>query len=112
MDTHVLGFLAAPDRQMSLRAVSLALLKVRAIDGMTCAKLGEALACSVDTIRDASNEETLLSFDGIARLLYFFPEQSSPIRELWERAIVAPTAAERLERIERDLDAIRKEVTL
>ncbi len=49
---------------------------------------------------------------GIARLLYFFPEQSSPIRELWERAIVAPTAADRLERIERDLDAIRKEVTL
>jgi len=31
---------------------------------------------------------------------------------LWERAIVAPTDAERLERIERDLDAIRKEVTL
>ena len=56
MDTHVLGFLAAPGRQMSLRAVSLALLKVR--------------------------------------------------------AIIAPTAAERLERIERDLDAIRKEVTL
>lgn len=76
MDTHVLGFLAAPDRQMSLRAVSLALLKVRAIDGMTCAKLGEALACSVDTIRAASNEETLLSFDGIARLLYTFSPNS------------------------------------
>lgn len=81
----VLGFLYAPDRDISLRAVSLALLKVRALEGMTCAKLGKALECSVDTIRAASNEETLLSFDAIARLVFLFPEQSASIHELWNR---------------------------
>ncbi len=40
MDTHVLGFLAAPDMQMSLRAVSLALLKVRAIVAPTAKPSG------------------------------------------------------------------------
>lgn len=105
---HVLGFLGAPDRELSLRAVSLALLKVRAIDGMTCAKAGEALKCSADTIRAASNEETMLSFDSVARLLYFFPDESAPIRQLWERAETTLTVAERCARIERDLDAIRR----
>lgn len=81
---HVLGFLGAPDRQTSLRAISLALLKVRSLDGMTCEKLGKVLECSADTIRAASNEETLLSYDTAKRLEYFFPEQCGPIRELTE----------------------------
>lgn len=79
---NVLGFLAAPDRQTSLRAISLALLKVRALDDMNCEKVANALACSIDTVRAASNEETLLSFDTAQRLLYFFPDQCGPMREL------------------------------
>ena len=82
---NVLGFLFAPDREISLRAVSLALLKVRALDGMTCATVGQALGCSADTIRAASNEETLLSFDAIARLVFLFPDQAAPIHDLWNR---------------------------
>lgn len=89
---NVLGFLAAPDREMSLRAISLALLKVRALDGMTCEKIANVLACSIDTVRAASNEETLLSFDTAKRLEYFFPEQCGPIRELADRANVDLTA--------------------
>jgi hypothetical protein len=107
---NVLGFLAAPDRDISLRAISLALLKVRSIPEMTCEKLGEALGCSADTIRNASNEESMLSFDGVARLIYFFPDEAAPVRQLWERGAEAPTANERIERIERDLEAIRKEL--
>lgn len=89
---NVLGFLFAPDRSICLRAVSLALLKVRAIDGMTCEKVGQALGCSADTIRAASNEESLLSFDAIARLVFLFPEQCAPINELWNREPSALTA--------------------
>jgi hypothetical protein len=96
----VLGFLFAPDRGSSLRAVSLALLKVRAIDGMTCAKVGQALECSADTIRAASNEETLLSFDAIARLVFLFPDQAQPIHELWNREPSALTAEEHKAAIE------------
>ena len=106
---NVLGFLSAPCREISLRAISLALLKVRSIDGMTCEKLGKTLECSADTIRNASNEETMLSFDAVARLLYFFPDETGPIRELWGCAEERPTVATRLERIERELDAIRRE---
>ena len=106
---NVLGFLAVPDREDSLRAISLALLKVRAIDTMTCPKLGKLLGCCADTIAKASNEESLLSFDNVARLCFLFPEESRPIRELWERAEDAPSIPDRLERIERELDAIRRE---
>jgi hypothetical protein len=106
---NVLGFLAAPDRESSLRAISLALLKVRALDGMTCEKLGKTLECSADTIRNASNEETLLGFDSVMRLCYFWPDESAPIRALQQPPTEAPTVADRLERIERELDAIRKE---
>lgn len=107
-NTNVLGFLAVPDRDFSLRAISLALLKVRAIDGMTCPKLGKLLCCCADTIAKASNEESLLSFDSVARLCYLFPDQSKPVRDLWERGEDSPTIDERLVRIERELDAIRR----
>jgi len=106
---NVLSFLGAPDRQISLRAISLALLKIRALDGMTCEKLGKALECSADTIRTASNEESLLSFDHIARMCCFFPDQAGTIFELLARAPEAPSVADRLERIERELEAIRRE---
>lgn len=107
---NVLGFLSAPTREVSLRAISLTLLKVRAIEGMTCEKLGKLLECSADTIRNASNEEAMLCFVAIARLLDLFPDESAPIRQLWERGAQAPTADERIARIERDLEAIRKEL--
>ena len=106
---NVFGFLCAPDRECSLRAISLALLKVRALPDMTCEKLGKALDCSADTIRNASNEETLLAFDSVSRLCYFWPDQSAPIRALIMPPSEAPTVADRLERIERELDAIRRE---
>jgi DNA-binding XRE family transcriptional regulator len=107
-DGNVLGFLCAPDRSMSLRAVSLALLKVRALDGMTCEKIASVLDCSADTVRAASNEDTLLSFDTIARLAYFFPDQCSPIHELWNRARVDLTAEDHSAAIENHTAALLK----
>ena len=105
---HVLGFLAAPDRQTSLRAISLALLKVRALDGMTCDKIANALACSADTVRAASNEETLLSFDTAKRLEYFFPEQCGPISELADHVSEPLSADDHRAAIERHTEALVK----
>ena len=107
---HVLGFLAAPDRQTSLRAISLALLKVRSLDGMTCEKIAHALGCSVDTVRAASNEETLLSYDTAKRLEYFFPEQCGPIRELTEHLAAELTADDHRAAIEHHAAALAKMV--
>lgn len=106
---NVFGFLAIPCRESSQRAISLALLKVRAIDGMNCDKLAKALDCSADTIRNASNEETLLGFDAVARLVYLFPAESAPIIDLMTAPTEGPTVADRLARIERELNAIRQE---
>ncbi len=108
-NTNVLGFLAAPDRESSLRAIGLSLLKVRAIDGMTCEKLGKTLECSADTIRNASNEETLLAFDCVMRLCYFFPEQTATIRALQAPPAEVPSIDDRIARIDRELDEIRKQ---
>lgn len=105
---NVLGFLAAPDREVSLRAISLALLKVRALDGMTCEKLGGILECSADTIRAASNEENVLGAVSLFRLLYFFPDETGSIRQAYDHPEPEMTVAERVARIERDLDAIRE----
>lgn len=107
---HVLGFMGAPDRQTSLRAIALALLKVRALDGMTCEKIGHALACSADTVRAASNEETLLSYDTAKRLEYFFPEQCGPIRELADHISDQPTADDHRAAIAHHADALARMV--
>lgn len=107
---NVLPFLMAADRNVCLSAISMTLLKVRAIDGVTCEKLGEALKCSADTIRNATNEETLLSFDAIVRLCQLFPDQAKPIHELFGLTINEPTAQDRIDRIERELAALRKEL--
>lgn len=106
---NVLGFLAAPDREDSLRAVSLALLRVLSNPENTRKKVAKALECSTDTIAGAIAEESLLSFDSIARLGYFFPDEFALVAELWGRATDEPTVEDRVARIERELDAIRRE---
>lgn len=109
-NANVLPFMMAADRNVCLRAISLTLLKVRALDGITCEKLGKAIDCSGDTIRNATNEETLLSFHSIVPLCQLFPEQARPILELFGMAAEQPTTEDRIDRIERDLEAIRKEL--
>jgi hypothetical protein len=82
---NVLGFLAAPDREISLLAVSRAILKVRET-GQTYKQIAYALGCSAETISGAVAEQNLLSFDAVARLCYFWPDETSAIHELWGRA--------------------------
>lgn len=88
------------------------MLRIRST-GWTCEQLGKLLECSADTVENASNERSLLSFDSIARLGYHFPEEFGLIEALWTcRATPEPTPTERLERIERELKALREEVAV
>lgn len=93
-------YLFAPDRESSLRAVALALLRVRSLPGMTIPKVAEALCCSVDTVKDASIEQTLLTFDKVARLVFLFPVEAAPIVALMNNAPLALTAEEHQAAIE------------
>lgn len=105
---NVLGFMGAPDREVSLRAVSLALLKVRALPDVTCEKLGKTLDCSADTIRGATNELNLLSLDSALRLCWFFPDESKALRELIDPFAGELTAADHRDAIERHARALAR----
>jgi len=104
----VFGFLAAPSRDASLHAIAKAILAVRSL-GVTYKEIAKAIDVSPDTIEAAAAEKSLLSFDAVARLVYLFPAEARAICELMAPPCEQPTVADRLERIERELDAIRRE---
>lgn len=100
----------APDREICLHAISIALLRIRSLPGVTVQKLAKALDCSIDTVRAATNEENLMSFDHIAVMCHLFPEQCAPVIDiLTGKPTAKPTMCERVERIERELAALRDE---
>lgn len=97
-----------PTKEVCLKAIGIAMAKVRA-RGVSREQLADALGCSVDVISAATNEENLASFDTIARLCYYFPEECAELRAmLTGTPVEIPTVKDRLERIERELDAIRR----
>lgn len=101
----------APDKEICQRAISLALLKVRALPGVTTKNLAKALDCSADTIFAATNEQNLLSFDSIALLCHRFPDEAAPIIALLTGAPPAPlSVSEQIERLHRELETLRASV--
>ncbi len=104
----VFGLFTDPGRNDCLRAVSLALLKVRAT-GETCVEIAAALGCHSDTVENASNERSMLAFDSIARLAAKYPDVAPLIEGLWHGATTGElTRAERIERIRNDLAALER----
>lgn len=106
----VFGLFTDPGRNDCLRAVSLALLRVRA-SGETCDDIATQLGCHPDTVENASNEKSMLSFDCIAKLAARYPDVAPLIEGLWHGTPAPePTPVERLSRIENDLNALRREI--
>lgn len=106
---NVFGFLAAPSREASLHAIAKVILAVRSA-GITYKEIARAIDVSPDTIEGAAVEKSLLSFDAVARLVYLFPNETRAICELMRPPVEQPTSAERIERIERELEALRRDV--
>lgn len=107
---NVLGLFPPPSLSDCENAIARALLRIRS-NGVCIDALADKLGCSAGTIENASNGKTLLRFDSVARLAYHYPAEFSLIEMIWNGRPVEPvTTADRLERIERDLDAIRKEI--
>ena len=108
---NVLGIFGAPTREDSLRAISRCLLRVRADHGLTACQFGKLLDCSDETVNNAINEKSLLSADSVARLGYFFPDEFALVEELWpSSAAPAPSVEDRFDRLERELNALRRDV--
>lgn len=105
------GNLFRPDRETCLNAVSRALLSIRADFGLTAKELARICDCGPDAIYAATNGEHLMSLDSVALLCDKFPDECAPIIAVFTGGIApAPTPTERLERIERELTAIRREL--
>lgn len=108
----VIGLFPPPDQDDCIEAISVALVKIRANRGLTCKDIGKYIDRCDESVRQAmAGTAGLLSFDAIARLGYYFAEEFTEVESLWLRSapLPAPTISERLERIERELDAIRRE---
>ena len=82
---NVSGILLAPNRETSLFAISRAMLKIRET-GTTFKDIAKVLECSADTISTAVTESHSLTFHDVARLCYFWPDETHFIKELWTRA--------------------------
>ena len=103
---HVFGFLAAPDREATLFAISKALLTVRH-SGVTYKDIAKALGVSDDTIANAVAESCLLSTDTVLRLCYFFPDHTGAIRDLILPPAQPQTRDDKITSIQRALDDLR-----
>ena len=108
---NVLPIFPEPDGNISLTVISDAIRKTKYIEGLTNAELGFELRCDASTIENAEAKRNLLKFDTVARLLRKYPQHCAGIRQLWElEPIEQPSVSDRLERIERETAAIRREV--
>lgn len=106
---NVFGLFPPPNRETALHAISRVLLRIRS-NGWTCEALGRQIGVSADTIENASNEKSMLHFESVALLGFHFPEEFALIEALWNcRPVEQPTVSDRLQRIEREIDAIRKD---
>lgn len=108
-DTNVLSLIPPPSLEDCENAISRALLRLRS-NGVHRDMLAKKLNCSASTIDNASNCRTQLNFESVALMAYHYPEVLPLIEGLWSlRAMAVPTVDDRIERIERELDAIRKQ---
>jgi len=104
---NVLSLIPPPSLADCENAISRALLRLRS-NGIHRDELARKLNCSASTIDNASNCRTQLHFESLALMAYHYPEVWPLIEGLWSlRPIAVPTIEDRIERIERELDAIR-----
>jgi hypothetical protein len=105
-----LSLFGRPRSKDCLAAISKAVLRARSNHDLTNEQLANGLGCSTGTIKNALSESSMMRTDTLLRFGYFFPEEFAPIQALMSGAVPeAPTVADRLERIETHLDAIRRE---
>ena len=108
-DRNVMSLIPPPSLEDCENCISRALLRLR-YNGVPRETLAKKLNCSLSTIDNASNCRTQLHFESVALLVYHFPEVLPLIEGLWSlRTIAAPTVNDRIERIERELAAIRQQ---
>lgn len=109
MGGDVLALFGPAEREDCLYALSKAVLRIQA-NGTPFTEIARKINASTDTVEAAAHGHSLLTFDKVARLAHHFPAEFAIVAPLFSPAPTGPlTVADRLERIERELDAIRRE---
>lgn len=102
-----------PPRKMSYRsAVAHIIRNLKAEHGLSNVKLADLLDCSDETISNAENENTDLNAVTLLRIAYRFGEAAiDPVRELYLCRHAEPeTLSDKLDGLQSQIDAIRKEL--
>jgi plasmid maintenance system antidote protein VapI len=70
-------------------------------------EMAEALGCERGTVRNVREQNTLLEFDKIVRLLGKYPDHCEEVRQLWLNLPYDPeTTSEKRKRLIRELAAL------
>lgn len=108
---NVLPIFQEPDGNLSLTALSDAIRKTKFHENLTAAELAFELRCDPSTVKNAEAKHNLLRFDIVARLLRKYPQHCDGVFQLWDpEPRDEPSIGERLDRIDRESAAIRKEL--
>ena len=88
-------------------ALSRAVQSVQLAEGFSDDEMAEALGCERGTVRNVREQNTLLEFDKIVRLLGRYPSHCEEVRQLWLNIPTEPeTTAEKRRRLLRELQAL------
>jgi hypothetical protein len=88
-------------------ALSRAVQSIQLAEGFNDDEMAEALGCERGTVRNVREQNTLLEFDKIVRLLGKYPDHCEEVRQLWLNLPGDPeTTAEKRRRLIRELQAL------
>ena len=91
-------------------ALSRAVQSVQLVEGFSDDEMAEALGCERGTVRNVREQNTLLEFDKIVRLIGRYPEHCEEVFQLWLNLPRDPeTTAEKRKRLIRELQALEDE---
>ena len=111
-ETFPRSLFGRPTQRAYKAAVKQIVLNVQAARGWDDQELADFVGCSRDTIKNARKEAHTLDVLTLLNLAYAFGESAiEPVRALYLCAPVESATAEtRLNRIEREINALRKEL--
>lgn len=106
-NANVLALFGVGLRKSCQIALSRAVRNVQLAEDLGDDEMAEALGCERGTVRNVREQNTLLEFDKIVRLLGRYPDHCAEVRQLWEMLPCEPeTVADKRRRLIRELAAL------
>lgn len=109
-DVNVLALFGVGLRKSCQIALSRTIQSVQMAEGFSDDEMAEAMGCERGTVRNVREQNTLLEFDKIVRLLGMWPDHCEEVRQLWLNLPHDPeTTSDKRRRLIRELAALEDE---